>query len=354
MEENKNNKSLIVLIVILLICVLGLGAFIVYDKILNNNNNIDNKDDKPPVQYSNPSVDDTKPPVQHIVTKIIESELPNNYLENIFYWNYQENYDYFFNFDLNSKQINDITAFPFIKIENNKLMWNINNKWNEDNIIKNDIKYINYIYDPHRSGETYFFLLTSKSELYTIDFSKLMQENVIFLSKTTTLTDEQYAHCIYDYFDTKINIDKIQLKSHRNNCDGVDMFHLKSDNKIYVKVRGINRVIELHDYIGNSLLGESIGCTIAKKLKIDVYGKTVNVFDDKGNKINVKHYIAFENNKDYNNHNIIIDNNNKLYAFHDNNIKENVGFKALDTVVDFKYNKGDVIIKLASGKTLNY
>ena len=36
MEENKNNKGLIVLIIILIIMVLGLGSYIVYDKIISN------------------------------------------------------------------------------------------------------------------------------------------------------------------------------------------------------------------------------------------------------------------------------------------------------------------------------
>ena len=45
--ENKNNKGLIVLIVILIIMVLGLGGYIVYDKVISNkstdNNEINNK-----------------------------------------------------------------------------------------------------------------------------------------------------------------------------------------------------------------------------------------------------------------------------------------------------------------------
>lgn len=35
MENNKNSKGLIVLVIILIICILGLGGYIVYDKILN-------------------------------------------------------------------------------------------------------------------------------------------------------------------------------------------------------------------------------------------------------------------------------------------------------------------------------
>lgn len=48
MEENKNNKGLIVLIIILIIMVLGLGGYIVYDKIISNKSTETNENNKQP------------------------------------------------------------------------------------------------------------------------------------------------------------------------------------------------------------------------------------------------------------------------------------------------------------------
>ena len=46
-ETKKSSKGLIVLIIILIICVIGLGGYIVYDKVLNKNKQTVNNSNTP-------------------------------------------------------------------------------------------------------------------------------------------------------------------------------------------------------------------------------------------------------------------------------------------------------------------
>lgn len=335
MEQKNDKKGLIVLVIILSACVIALGGFIIFDKVL----------------HKNPS---TSVPEDKNKLKVVESTLPQKLNNGFTYWNYQEMYDYYFTMNGDNNAINGIEYYDFVKIENNKLMWKINNAWVTDATITDDIKYFD-IKINDLTGDKFILVLTANNELYKVVLGKSEQASD-YLDK---LSSENYKEFNYQQIKFEKTIDKIQEKSVCE-CDCWSNYYIESNGKIYVldTSETIKPIEESNIFKESNILYLNSKC-VTPAVKVERNSTITNVLDADGNKLKMKEYIAIDTGEEYENnpliYNLIIDNNNKLYSFTNSSLKDGIGFKYLDTVEDLKYDheKEKITIKLSNGKILN-
>lgn len=130
----KNIKVAGAIIIILALLVLGLTGFIIYDKVFtangNNKENISSGSTTKANNYEN----------EENIKITGDFNIPNDLSDySLLYWNYEELYNYYFKMNNSDKKININAKFKDVKIDNNKLHWNIDNKWTIDKTITDDV-----------------------------------------------------------------------------------------------------------------------------------------------------------------------------------------------------------------------
>ena len=129
-EMNKKNKTVFIIILVILLCV---GAFFLGRWIANKEDNKEANN-----ELNNPTE----------VSDAIDSVMPQDEnSEMLFYWTFEDIYEYYVSPKDNDEPIKINDNFGFAKIENNKLMWNIDNTWINDSFITDDVKLAFIDYD---------------------------------------------------------------------------------------------------------------------------------------------------------------------------------------------------------------
>ena len=286
MKENK--KSLIVIIIILIIIILGLGGYIVYDKLNNKTNNI--------VKENN-----------NIIGDILPLNI-NDY--NFIYWDYKYLYNYYFNMEDDKNNFENL--YKFVKVDNNKLYWNIDNIWVQDNKIKEDITYF-------YSGSTSepFIIFTSSNELYALNIPEAFYENTEYFQEQV-ISKDIYDGFIYNAIDINGNISKIAIKTYTE-CESFSKTYIEIDNKIYI-IDDEYKLIELNKYMDNyKYINELINnChkIYGNIINVNFDGSLYQVKNNKGNNILIKYYFQVYNDTEL--YDLIIDSNNNLYIINRN------------------------------------
>lgn len=322
MEENKKSKEIVWIITAITVLILGIVGYIVYDNFL--------KVDKTVPNYENNSTSTT---TTELSTK--NKNLPNDLSDyGLLVWNYEDIYNYYFKMNDNEQKINIDSSFKDVKIENNKLYWNIDNKWINDKNIVDDIKYFNMNISPLNSE--YFIVATETNKIYYITF-----EDVCFYCEEddnyATLTSDLYNKFKYNEITAHGEINKVSSKNFTE-CEGWKEYYFEIDNKIYV-LNHDYKLEELNSFMGERTITDLYNtCSTGyeEPLNIKQAGTIKGIVDENNNLIVVKYYILLEKTEnDY--YDVIIDKNNNLYIID----RESKQQQIYDKVLNFKYDKDD-------------
>ena len=156
-EMNKKNKTVFIVIIIILVILLCVGAFFLGRWITNKETN-----------------NETNNPIE--VSDVLESVLPSdNIISSVLYT--EEDIDAYEFFEQNRTSYFDTGDAEFIKIENNKLMWNINNVWVYDEVITDDVAIVDL---EEHSGSGWFtgYILTTNDNLYYVSIDNVDAINI--------------------------------------------------------------------------------------------------------------------------------------------------------------------------------
>lgn len=326
MEENNNSKRLNWIIITITVLVLGIVGYIVYDNFL--------KVDKTVPNYNNSTTTTTTSTTPASSTR--DKNLPSDLSDyNLLVWNYEEIYNYYFKMNDDDQKINLDSSFKDVKIENNKLYWNIDNKWVNDKNIVDDIKYFYMNISPLNSE--YFIVVTETNKIYYITF-----EDVCFYCEEAdtyvSLTSELYNKFKYNEINVSGKINKISAKLFAE-CEAWNNYYFDIENKIFV-LNGLELKLEdLNSFMAQNTitsLDNTCSANYILPLTIELDGTIKGIIDENNNLIEVKYYILLEKaENDY--YDIIIDKNNNLYIID----RESNQQKIYDKVLNFKYNKDD-------------
>ena len=343
MENNKKSKKgFIFTIIILVILVLVLSCYIIFgenyfSKKTDNNNSINNKEN-----ISSVSND---------ILNTLLSEKLNEY--NIAFWDYNDLYNYYFtvdddrnikcnelycnyykNFNMETNNAISFPTYKFVKIENGKLHWNINNNWFQDKTINKSIKY--------------FYINSFENEIN--DFIVYTEDNDLYVIKETTqtfnnyddtgfvLTENIYNNYSYNKINTNGVIKDVQEKIYPVDCDSTIIQYYILDNDQIMILYNLD-FIKLKDFLDKievNLISElNNTCNYAKyeNVDIDFDGKLINIKDINNNDIYIKNYIQIS--KGDNKYSIIIDKNDFIYV--SNNINDKNTLSPLTKIKNINY-----------------
>ena len=327
MEEKKNIRGIIWLIVILIFLMLGLTGFIIYDKFFVESKN----------KYENNNSTTTDTEKVDLTGKF---NIPKNLSDySLLYWNYDEIYNYYFKMNITDTKINIDKLFKDVKIDNNKLYWNIDNQWISDKKITDDIIYFNMNISPLNSE--YFITVTSTNKIYYITF-----EEVCFYCKDEGDTSTNYktlTALLYDKFkyneivvDGKVS--KVSSKVFKE-CETWNEYYFEINNKVYVLNTSDYKMENLNTFMENRTITElGVTCSAGYEMPLIIEKDATikGMIDENSNLIKVKHYILLEKEED-DFYDIVIDNDDYLYIID----RESKYQKISDRVLNFKYEKDD-------------
>ena len=208
-EMNKKNKTVFIVIIIILVILLCVGAFFLGRWITNKETN-----------------NETNNPIE--VSDVLESVLPSvNITSSVLYT--EEDIDAYEFFEQNMTSYFDTGNAEFIKIENNKLMWNINNVWVYDEVITDDVAIVDL---EEHSGSGWFtgYILTTNYNLYYVSI-----DNVDAINIYPELIDGKPSSNYIISNQDIINIKEINFPS-------FDIKHLRDENDNYISAKYIVKV----------------------------------------------------------------------------------------------------------------
>ena len=347
-ETKKSSKGLIVLIIILIICILGLGGYIVYDKVFNKNKSIENKKTSQKNQNS-------------LINNILPNDMSNYYQ---ILWDYEYLYNKYFTMKddneekylcneegcslynkFTKKTISNSSFKPynFVKIEKNKLYWKVDNNWIQDDKITNDIKLF-YI-DAFEETIQSFIIINDNNETYRIilekELSKLNDENEYILTK------EIYSSYKYNKIDGIKSINNIKFVGYPIECEAKTLIYFELENGIFV-LDG-NQLVEVEKFIKNYYKEEEFKyinylyntCTPDNgMINIKYVGILENIKNENNTEIKIKFYIKLDEGyyalNDANSFDIIIDDKNNLYVIDRNKINDIKKIKTLEVFAQVK------------------
>ena len=319
MENNqKKNSGLIVLVILLILCVIGLAGYVIYSNLLKTK---DKKIDNNLSTYTKNSI-------------VKKSEIPSNLSDySMLYWNYNEIYNYYFKMNENDKRINIDTSFKDVKVDSNKLYWNIDGNWVSDKNIVDDVKYFNMSINPLNSE--YFIVVTEANKIYYITF-----EDVCFYCDGENLKElsyEMYSKFKYNEISFQGVISKVSEKIFTE-CEGWKEYYFEIEGNIYVLNRD-NKLTKLDEFMKDvtiTRLNNTCSPAYGLPLTIEQDGTINGIVDEKNDKINVKHYILLvKNENDY--YHIVVDKDDNLYIVN----KDQKNQSVYDKVTNFTYEKDE-------------
>ena len=336
MEENKKrNKGLIITLIILVLLLLGVIIYVLTNKNIMKDNENNNTTKSIKNTYAN------------ILFKDINEDF-SNYKS--IYWDYDKLYNNYFTFDENSipkcSEVNQCMPYyieygnnfeskfySFVKIQNNKLYWLIDNKWTIDSVIADNIDFFNI--NEEEGSILSFEVLTSSKEFYEVAVN---DNDVLDLIPDGNILKYNLSSKIYNGFEyNKIEINgevsAIAKRFFPADCDAMSAIIAKIDNKLYIL--NDNKFDELTSflkdytwlkYINN--LDNTCIPPFGNIININIDGTLENIVDENNKSIHVKYYLQIykgdyyssDNNTEKKLYDFIIDKDNYSYIIDRNKI----------------------------------
>ena len=198
-EMNKKKNVIFIIIGIIIVIALCIGAFFLGKSVVNKEEN-----------------------KQTEISDVIESILPENVTSSVLYT--EDNIEKYEYFEQNHTSYFDTDNAKFIKTEDGKLLWNINNEWVADNTITDEVIIID-LEEHNGSGWFTGYIVTDKLNLYYISIDNVDAINVY-----------QDVNASLNIIPNKniINIKKIDFP--------YSIKHLRDENENYIPIKYIVKV----------------------------------------------------------------------------------------------------------------
>ena len=328
-EMNRKNKTVFIVIIIILVILLCVGAFFLGRWIANKEDNKETNN-----EVNNPTE----------VSDAIDSVIPlDENSEMLFYWFFEDIYNYYVSPSDNAEPIKINENFGFVKIENDKLMWNIDNTWVNDSFITDDVKlaFIDYyLYSDYYFAEYYDLIgiiVTNDNLVYklTIDNIDLMYEEKYL----DTIIRDTFDSIVYSEYENNINIDNIIPRTFAE-CSLWEEYYLMSGNDIYFLNDEDRTLIEYNPYnsTNNNLLLYANNCLqLDYDLTWDFDGYLEEIKDNYDNNIKATHIIKIKSNNEY--YIFIVDENNNLYSIKEQDLENDIHLRPYKEIEEMSYNE---------------
>ena len=265
------------------------------------------------------------------------------------YYDYDRLYNYYFKMqDVEEKIIID-SRFNNVKIENNKLLWNVDGNWIQDQKIVDDIEYFIMNFS-NLNGDDSFVVLTKTNKLFVVKFSDVSiynNDNNTYLN----LTSDIFQKIDYKEIELLGKVSRVNIK-HYVDCESYNVLYFEINKDIFVLqssvLKKFDEFIKSFKYI-NDL--DNNCYNILNDLKIN-FDSSLDIFND----IRVIHYVyLFKPNGEF--LNIVVGKDNNLYLITKNDIDSNKllsygKVKTFDYKRDITIGKKKIIIKLSSDKEI--
>lgn len=295
---------------------------------------------------------------------------PIKYDETLIVYNTNDHFNYY-NISDELKNISTSREIPTkekemadlinIKLDNCKLYWLIDNNWQQDQTITEEVKNIKYM-NGVLNGKISLLVLTTNDNLYYLDLSAL-DECVFCNDSSPVITATSYQKVKYQKIatDEKIeNIDIINLAASAGDCESRAAYFLESAINTYI-LGSDNKLYNTKDFFKTSQeLINTAACRDGEPLLVNYEQKLSykefknNLYDKDSNDIITTKKLIMSYKSDHENiiyYNVTSD--NYLYIIKDSELSTTTKYKKVGLVSNFDKtgtdNNTTIIITLDSG-----
>ena len=251
----------------------------------------------------------------------------------------------------NSNKVFEFDYIPFLKIENSKLFWKVNNKWVLDSNIKDDIKYFNYF--SSADVTIYSFIAITSTKIYIIEIPDgIDTDSDILKEHALEEFNKKYSKLIYNVIDAKT--ESVIEKHKPIACNLYSDFYFSINNKTYrISNNKLKLASDYSEYFSDNLI-EYLGTCEPEtaSIKIDKNGLILDNNIDKTKINKVKYYLKNANIE------MIIDSNMNYYLKTNNKDFygkiDNLNFNKNTKLLTLTFNNNSINLKEVSYHLYDY
>lgn len=343
-KERKNNSKnkIIVPVILVIIIVASLVGVLYASSLINETEDKDSKSKNTSTTTTEEIIIDDEATAKNL--KIIDSEIFSNLSnsENIEkkYLDYDDFYDDYLDIKFKSNSQSELKGYKFVKVENDKLMWNIDGKWEKDKNIEDKIKFIYVEEDDRMSDIDYpiYIVVTEKNQIYVIAsyFLDVDSESAtVQYDEITSIKRSDYNKYGYAKKSFNKNIKSYAYKRQYFSClnhfnrqffdtdDGEYVLEYDwdfvEDDSVEGKIKIDIAFKTMDEYLKEVDVAQiGLDCDIRENVGLMIkYDGKSNVYNNEGKKINVKYFEIFSGEVDnvYKNQYVIVDRDDNVYSF---------------------------------------
>lgn len=251
----------------------------------------------------------------------------------------------------NDNKVFEFDYIPFLKIENSKLFWKVNNKWKLDSNIKDDIKYFNYF--SSADVTIYSFIAITSNKIYIIEIPDgIDTDSDILKEHALEEFNKKYSKLIYNVIDAKT--ESVIEKHKPIACNLYSDFYFSINNKTYrISNNKLKLASDYSEYFSDNLIEYLGTCEPdTASIKIDKNGLILDNDIDKTKIYKVKYYLKNENFE------MIIDSNMNYYLKTNNKDYygkiDNLNFNKNTKLLTLTFNNNSINLKEVSYHLYDY
>lgn len=251
----------------------------------------------------------------------------------------------------NDNKVFEFDYIPFLKIENSKLFWKVNNKWVKDSNIKDDIKYFNYF--SSADVTIYSFIAITSNKIYIIEIPDgIDTDSDILKEHALEEFNKKYSKLIYNVIDAKT--ESVIEKHKPIACNLYSDFYFSINNKTYrISNNKLKLASDYSEYFSDNLIEYLGTCEPdTASIKIDKNGLILDNNIDKTKINKVKYYLKnakiemiIDSNMNY----YLITNNKDYYGKIDN-----LNFNKQTKLLTLTFNNNSINLKEVSYHLYDY
>ena len=356
-NETKENKKLIILIGILFAIIIGLLIALIFitSNLKKQTNSNPTTTKSTTTTNSSTQIDEKNQfdlsKLNNEEVRFIDIEELNKYeytMENNLFQEKNNELSAYKSSENNNNKVFEFDYIPFLKIENKKLYWKVNNKWVLDSNIKEDIKYFNY---PNSADVTiYSFIAITTNKIYTIEIPDGIDPDLS--DECLQEFNKKYNKLKYNVIDAKV--ESVIEKYKPISCHLYSDLYLSINNKTYlISNNKLKLASDYSEYFSDDLIEYLGTCALAEaSIKIDQSGLILNDDIDKTKINKVKYYLKNDNFE------MIIDSNMNYYLKTNNKDYygkiDNLNFNKNTKLLTLTYNNQSITLKEVSYNLYDY
>ena len=354
-KETKENKKLIILIGVLFAVIIGLLIVLII-----KTNNLKRQPDTGSSTTTTTTASSTQideknqfdlSKLNNEEIKFIDLEELTKYeytMENNLFQEKNKELSAYKSSENNNNKVFEFDYIPFLKIENKKLYWKVNNKWVLDSNIKEDIKYFNY----ERSVDIsiYSFIAITTNKIYIIEIPDGIDSDLS--DECLELFNKKYSKLKYNVINAKV--ESVIEKYKPISCHLYSDFYFSINNRTYrISNNKLKLATDYSEYFSDNLIEYLGTCEPdTASIKIDKNGLILDNNIDKTKINKVKYYLKNANIE------MIIDSNMNYYLKTNNKDYygkiDNLNFNKQTKLLTLTYNNNSINLKEVSYHLYDY